>query len=176
MLQQDGLNLRCTLFRKVSIVSRIAIAAIIALFPLLSALSIMYHKHSMHKKIESQWESVLLEKLELKKSDFPDLLKRKEIDFKGNRYDLVKVTDNGDSWSVSAMNDTKEKWLESNMNAAGNGQKLTSGWIFTVMFVVPLDLKTPAMNAVILKQRSIAEIIAIHILPIAPPPELVCVS
>jgi hypothetical protein len=176
VLQLDGLNLRCTLLQKASIFSRIAIAAIFALFPLLSALSIMYHKQYMHKKIEVQWESVLLEKLDLKKSDFPDLLKRKEIDFKGNRYDLVKVTDNGDSWLVSAINDTKEKWLESNMNASGNGQKFTSCWIFTVMLALPLELKTPAMNAVILKQRSIAEIIAIHILPIAPPPEPFCVS
>jgi hypothetical protein len=152
------------------------IAMLIAVFPILSTISLTFHKQIVQKRIEKHGESLLTEQLLIKKSDYPDLLKNKEIEVNGNRYDLIKVTEKEDFWIVTAINDAREKWLEKNMKMSGGSTKYSPAWIYTEMALMPFRLSSTVGVTVEWFQVLQQETIPVHILPHSPPPEIVCVS
>lgn len=88
----------------------------IGISPMLRVGLITLHKKSIHAKLEKKWKWDAAEILVLPKSQFPDLKKGNEIYFNYDKFDLLEVSDNGDFWKVTAINDKLEKQLEKGLH------------------------------------------------------------
>ncbi len=102
------------------------------LWPVFFVVGMEFHKSKMHDEIELKTE--MSEVLIICKKEFPQLSKQKEFDFKGQRYDIIRVADEGDVWKVLAINDEKEKWLEEQADGANDPGNASCGWLKTEMF------------------------------------------
>jgi hypothetical protein len=98
------------------------LAFVLVVASFLSGFMLEIHRSYTHKKLKSEREKVCLEHLVLPVGEYPELLWMEEFDYNGNRYDVVSVETNDSVYVVRAVNDTKEKWLEQQVENSGNEQ------------------------------------------------------
>lgn len=149
------------------------LAAWLLLWPLLFSVALSAHKRNMHRDIKMRVESLLTEDLVLPADEFPDLPGMKELDFRGQRYDLVSVVKHGRVWLVKAVNDTREKALERGLKKrAGKGTSLLSFlWLKCDTPRGGHLFAEPVGSAVVIGLQASAALPPGHIKLALPPPE-----
>lgn len=153
-------------------------AAILALWPLWLSLSVQVHRSLTHRAIHRKAEFLNTERLSLSVADFPLLEKQKEFDYKGNRYDVVKLEKQGDTWEVIAVNDTREKQLEKVIEGQREGSGKTSGpvWLKTDWMPGVAYGFHPVAFELVLKIEKPAPLPDMNLSPACLPPEWFCLN
>ena len=159
--------------KRVKCATALTLAFFLASWPLFSVLGIRFHKEKMKQQLELMLKCDAAEVLLLKKADFPSLQKQKEFDFRGQRFDVISIADEGSLWRVSAINDKKEKWLEEQAEKEAGKIGVFSGWftaapgaeIFQVRVPIPVS-KLLLVAQILTDECGFSEVVV-------PPPKLV---
>lgn len=148
------------------------LAIVLAAFSLFNVLQVNLHRASMQSMIEKNWKTLCCEEIQLNKAQHPEANKYREFDLNGHRYDVVSVMDCGTFWQVTAIDDTREKWLEEQAEKSGDTPDKNSNVTINLATEKGFNMLIPmARSTVILAVEDYYE--SIPFLPvISPPPEV----
>ncbi|MFM7764935.1 MAG: hypothetical protein ACKO6I_04675 [Sphingomonadales bacterium] len=148
-----------------------ALAILMAVFPLITAVSVNIHRSIIHSKIEKDLKELSTEVLKLDKKTHPNANKYREFDLNGHRYDLVTAVDGGTHWLVTAIDDTKEKWLEEQAEKTDGQSGKSVNWIKTLATENAVELNIPTTPASLVNAMECFNTINSFIPVFSPPPE-----
>lgn len=151
----------------------VIMACFLALWPAIFALSMCFHRSQMQRTIELTLKESAAETFNLKKAIFPTLNKQKEFDFKGQRYDIVSITDQVGYWRVVAINDEKEKWMEQQAEKESHKSGIAGGWLIVAPGSKVFKIRMPLTMSKLLPVHSSSNVVCGHTKDFYPPPERV---
>ena len=97
-------------------------AMLFVLIPFLASFGVAYHRYQMQKQVHEMAENISLERIVLKKVDFPNIKSGCEITWNGNKYDVKSIEIQNEWVMVLAVNDKLEKQIENIIDKDFGGQ------------------------------------------------------